>query len=214
MTTDQLPDWLKQQAEQIVKRGRDVRQEISRLSSNAAEKFHRTKDGLLGLSRAVLDGAVAGAQQALPAERTSALREVIAGLADGLSISANALKLTLQESRATGKHFADEDLNKVAGDFRDVREKFADAVGHATKKLGGQVADQFHNLTEHASRTLDHARPAFESAIRAAAENPAQVGKEAVCAGAGAAREAAGILFSELGKRLDQAGQHLRQPPK
>jgi hypothetical protein len=31
-------------------------------------------------------------------------------------------------------------------------------------------------------------------------------------AGAGAARQAAGILFSELGKRLEQAGQHLRRP--
>jgi hypothetical protein len=118
MNADQFPDWLKQQAETIVKNGRNVREEIAKLSSTAAAKLHQTKDGFVGLSRSVLDGAVSGAQQAIPGEGESVLREVVAGLADGLAISANAVRLTLEESRGRGAQFAREDLKKVAEDFR------------------------------------------------------------------------------------------------
>lgn len=214
MNTEQLKNWLREQSTQIVRRGANIRKEIARLSANASEKFHQTTDGLVGLARAVLEGAVAGAKDTTAEQSQSVLREVIDGLADGLSISANALKLTLQESRSAGTHFAHEDLNKVAADFRDVGKKFTSAVGDATKAVGGQLADQLHLLSEHASRTLDQAKPAIESAIHAAAEHPVQFGKEAAKAGVGAARNATGVLFSELGKRLDQAGQHLRQPAK
>src|SRR5512138_2328562 len=109
-------DSLRQQAERIAQHGRDVRAEISRLASRAAEQFHRTRDGLVGLSRAVVEGALDGARQATPAQSESVLRDVVAGLADGLAISAHAVKLTLDESRSRGTQFAREDLDKIAGD--------------------------------------------------------------------------------------------------
>lgn len=209
MNTDQLPHWLRQQAESIVQRGKDIRQEITKLSAGAAEQFHRTKDGLVGLSRAVLDGAVAGARQS--AQPDSVLREVVAGLADGLSTSAQALKLTLAEAKSGGRAYADEDLKKAAADFRDLGQQFAGTVKASVKGLGGQVADQLHHVSEHAARALDSVSPVFESAIKAAAEHPVQLGKEAVKAGAGAARQAAGVLFTELGSQLEKAGQKLRR---
>ena len=182
---------------------------IAKLSAGAAERFHRTKDGLVGLSRAVLEGAVSGAKQA--AQPDSVLREVVAGLADGLSTSAHALKLTLEEANSGGRAYADEDLKKAAADFREVGQQFAGTVKASVKGLGAEVADQLHNFSEHASRALTAASPVLESAIKAAAEHPVQLGKEAVKAGAGAARQAAGVLFTELGARLEKAGQHLRR---
>jgi hypothetical protein len=208
MNTEQLPQWLRQQAEGIVKRGKDVQQEISKLAAGAADGFHRTKDGLTGLARAVLEGAAEGARQS--AQPGSVLREVVAGLADGLANSAQALKLTLEEAKSGGRAYADEDLKKAAGDFRDVGEQFNSAVKASLKGLGGELSGQLHNLSEHASRALDSAKPKFESAVRAAAEHPLQAGKEAVQAGAGAARQAAGVLFSELGSRLEKTGRKWR----
>jgi len=205
-------DALRQQAERIVQHGRNVRAEISRLASRAAEQFHRTRDGLVGLSRAVVEGALDGARQATPAESESVLREVVAGLAEGLAISAHAVKLTLDESRSCGTQFAREDLDKIAGDFREVGNAFTQTVGDAAGKLGGQLAAQMRGLAGHAGRALDQARPAFESAVKAALDQPAALGRETLQAGAGAAREAAGILFTELAKRLEQAGQQLRRP--
>lgn len=211
MNADQFPDWLKQQAETIVKSGRNVREEIAKLSSTAAAKLHQTKDGFVHLSRSVLDGAVSGAQQAVPGEGESVLREVVAGLADGLAISANAVRLTLEESRGRGAQFAREDLKKVAEDFRGAGENFKQSVQDATSRVGTQISQQGRALADHAGHTLTSARPAIEAAIKAACEDPAALGKEALQAGAAATRHAAGVLFSELGKRLEQAGEHLRK---
>ncbi len=211
MNADQFPDWLKHQAEEIVKRGRNVREEIAKLSSAAAGKFHETKDGFVGLSRSVLDGAVTGAQQAVPGEGESVLREVVAGLADGLAISANAVRLTLEESRGRGAQFAHEDLKKVTDDFRGVGENFKQTVHDATGTIGAQISAQGRSLADHAGHTLSSARPAIEAAIKAACEDPKTLGKEALQAGVAATRHAAGVLFSELGKRLEQAGDQLRK---
>jgi uncharacterized protein YukE len=214
MNTEQFPDWLKQQAEHIVRQGRNVRAEITRLSASATGKFHQTKDGLAGLARCVLDGAIAGARQAAPGQTESVLREVITGLADGLAISANSLRLTLEESRGRGAQFAREDLDKIAADFRGVGETFAQTVKDATARLGTEIEAQLRGVAGHAAQTFTSARPAFEAALKAACEHPAALGKEAFQAGAGATREAAGVLFTELGKRLEQAGEHLRKRPE
>ena len=214
MNADPFPDWLKQQAEHIVKQGRNVRAEIARLAASATGRFHQTKAGLVGLARCVLDGAVAGAQQVTPAQPESVLREVIAGLADGLAISANAVHLTLQESRGRGGQFAREDLDKIGADFRSVSETFAQTVKDSTGKLSAQIAAQLHGVASHASHTFNSARPAFEDALKAAREHPVALGKEALQAEVGAVRHAAGVLFSELGKHLEQAGDSLRKRPE
>ena len=44
----------------------------------------------------------------------------------------------------------------------------------------------------------------------AAQHEPVQLGREAVDAGTAAARQAAGVLFSELGQLLQKAGEKLR----
>lgn len=184
------------------------------LTADAAQQFHRTREGLVGLCHAVLEGAVAGARLAVPARPAGVLREVIAGLADGFCISAKALELTLEEARSQGARFAREDLDKAAKDLRDVGDRFTAAVSHATMRLRGQLGTQLAMLGSHAQNTIAHAKPALETAIAAASEQPVQLGMQAARAGAGAAREVAGVLFSELGRRLEEAGKHLRQAPE
>src|SRR6187431_3139934 len=83
---------LRDAAAQIVKRGGDVRAEISKLVSDAAGKFHQTKNGVVDLAKAVAEGAAAGVQQVAPSGSESALRAVADGLADGFSKSAQAVR--------------------------------------------------------------------------------------------------------------------------
>lgn len=209
MNTDQLGDivnQLKQSAEKIAQRGDDVRAGISRLVSDAAGQLSRTKDGFITVVRAVSEGAAAGAGQALPDKTESVLRSVVDGLADGLGKSAHAIKLTLEESGASGIHFAKDDLNKIMHDFRVVGEVFAATVSDAMSKLGGHASGQFQSLVEHAKQTLHGARPSIDAAVATALQNPVKLGKESVQAGASAARQAAGALFSELGRRLQGGG--------
>ena len=207
---DQLIAQLKHKAEEIVKRGGDVRAEISHLVSDATGKFYQTKDGLVQLVKAVSEGAAAAAKEALPDKAESVLHAVVDGLTDGLTKSAQAVRLTLEESGASGVHFAKEDLDKIAKDFRVMGEMFVSIVSDAAGRLGGHVAHQVRTVSEHAKQTLLSVWPSLESAITAAAHDPVKLGRESLKAGTSAAQQAAGVLFSELGKHLQSAGEKLR----
>ena len=214
MKTDQIDHLitqLKHQAEEIVKRGGNVRVEISQLVSDASGKFYQVKDGLTELVKAVSEGATSGAKEALPDKAESVLRSVVDGLTDGLAKSAEAVRLTLEESGASGVHFAREDLDKIAKDFRATGELFVSVVSDAATKLGGHLGQQVRTMSEHALKALQSVRPSLESAITAAANNPVKLGRESVHAGTSAVQQAAGVLFSELGKHLQSVGDKLRR---
>jgi hypothetical protein len=213
MNTDTSSDVfgkLKQAAEDIVKRGQDVRAEISKLVSNAATTLHHGADGLMSLAKAVAEGAAAGARQTMPEDADSLLRPVVSGLSDGIAKVAEVVKLAVQESTASGKKFATEDLDKVVKDLRGVGDGFVTTIRQATGGIGGHVVDQAKSLAGHAGKVLQDMRPALDAAIESAKQDPVKLGKETAHAGASAAREAAGVLFSQLGGLLQSAGEKLR----
>ncbi len=207
---DQLIAQLKHKAEEIVKRGTDVKVEISQLVIDTTGKFYQTKDGLEQLVKAVIEGATEAANDALPNKTNSVLHSVVDGLLDGLTKSAQAVRLTLDESSASGVHFAKDDLDKIAKNFQVIGKVFVTIVSDATSRLIGHGSQQVSTVTAHAKQTLLNVWPSLESAITAAVQNPVTLGRESVQAGTAAAQQAAGVLFSELGKRLQQAGDKLR----
>lgn len=204
-----LETWLRQQAEVIVKRGVAVEEEMARLSAQAVEKFHREKEGLVALTRAVMDGAAQGAALAAPEQGESLLRQALDGLGRGLKTSAQAAQLTLEESRASGAKYAREDLEKLASDFQALNEMFEEMVHRGTQSFRAHLAAQAQSVRDHARSTLSQVKPAFQSAIEAARRDPVGLGKEAVRTGAAAARQATGVLFTEIGKRLQDTGDKL-----
>ena len=211
MTTETLIAQLKQTAEELVKRGHNVREETSHLVSEATGKLHQTTDDLSKLVKAVADGATTGARQALPENQASVLTSVVQGLADGLTKSAEALKLTLEESSAKGTRFAKEDLGKFADEFRGLGIMLTDIISDTAQALGGHAKEQAQAWTEHARQTVQSVWPSLESALHAAQQEPVKLGTETVKAGAAAARQATGVLFAEFGQYLQKAGEQLRQ---
>lgn len=201
---------LKQKVEELVKRGGDLRDETSRLVSAATHQVHEAAGELKSVVKAVADGAVAGAQQTMPENSESVLRQVAGGLTDGLVKSAQAVRLTLEESTAKGTHFAKEDLAKIGQEFRDAGTTVADGVTHAASALGGHAKEQASSVAAHAKQTLQAVWPSLEAALVAAQKEPIKLGRETVGASAAAARQAAGVLFSELGSLLQKAGEKLR----
>ncbi|MFZ4764260.1 MAG: DUF6781 family protein [Roseimicrobium sp.] len=202
---------LKHTAGDIVQRGKDVREEIAKLVASAAATFHQSADGLVSLAKAVTEGAAEGARRVMPEDADSLLRPVVSGLSDGFTKVAETVKLALQESTGNGTRFANEDLDKIVQDLRSVGESFVSTIHQATSSITGHVANQAKSLTDHAGKALQDMRPAIDSAIASAKQDPVKLGAETVHAGASAAREAAGVLFSELGGLLQSAGQKLRQ---
>ncbi len=207
-----LIEQLKDAAAKIVKHGGDVRAEISKLVSDAAGKFHQTKDGLAELAKAVADGAEAGVQQVAPSGSESTLRSVADGLADGFAKSAQAVRLTLEESGKKGAQFAREDLDKILKDFRSLGDTALEITGRLARGCGGQLSSQFKTFLEHTKTTLQNLRGPLETVITAAKQNPVGLGKETLQAGAAATKQAAGVFFSEIGRHLQSAGDRMRQP--
>jgi hypothetical protein len=207
-----LLEQLKESATQIVKKGGDIRAEISKLVSGAAGKFYAARDGLVDLGKAVADGAAAGVQQVAPSGSESSLRAVADGIADGFAKSAQAVRLTLEESGTKGAQFAREDLDKILKDFRQLGDTALEITGRLARGCGGQLSSQLKTFFEHTKTTLQGLRAPLESVVNAARKDPVGLGKDTLHAGAAATREAAGAFFSEIGRHLQSAGERMRQP--
>lgn len=202
---------LRARIDAIVREGRDVRGEVSRAVADASVTLREGREEMARVSSAVMDAAVTAASESTDApEGTGTLREVIDGLGDGFSTTAQAAQLAIQEARAKGRQFADDDLRKVAREFGSLGQLIVDTLEQAIKGVGGHLAGQADGLREHASRTLERVRPSLESAAGAATDAPKAFVKEAGEAGASAAQQAAGTLFTELGAFLQKAGERLR----
>ncbi len=215
MSTDapspSLVDQFKDAAAQIVKKGGDIRSEISKLIANATGKLNQTKDGLVDLAKAVADGAATGMQQVAPSGSESTLRAVADGISDGFTKSAEAVRLTVEESRKKGAQFAKEDLDRILKDFRSLGDTAKEITGRLAQGCKGQLSSQFQTILEHTKTTLQGLRAPLESVVSSALKNPVGLGKETIQAGAAATREAAGVFFSEIGRHLQSAGERMRQ---
>lgn len=210
MNTDDFLTQLRHRTKELVQRGGDLRAETSKLVTDASSRARAVADPLRAIAQAVAEGAVEGAKHSLPDDKDTVLKSVVNGLADGLAKSAQALRLTLEESAANGTRFAKEDLGKVAEDFRSLGNMIVEVITGTGSALDAHVREQLRTVAEHAKQTLHHAWPPLEAALKAAQEEPVKLGQETLQVGAGAARQAAGVLFSELGSALQKAGEKLR----
>jgi hypothetical protein len=176
-----------------------------------AHGVHQVRDGFVGVVRSVVAGAVQGASAAAPSDRDRTLRAVVDGVGDGLQVTAQAATLALKEAAGTAKRHAREDVDKLAAAVRELSDHFVDTVKAGLAKGSSQTAAQATALAEHADVALRRALPSLQAALDAARADPVQLAQQAAAAGVGAARGAAGALFTELGKQLERLGAKLRR---
>jgi len=190
-----------------------VRERIRAVVERAAAAPGRAaQEGAGSLERVVgdvLDGAARGARTLADDRQGTALAETLEGLSDGLTRTANATKLAIEEAASRGKAFADDDLRHAADDLRAIERLLRESGERLARGLGDNLRQGAGDLADHASRAADALAPAVESAISAAARNPvafagqsASAGVEAARMGAGALFEAAGGLLGSLGKAM------------
>jgi hypothetical protein len=211
MTEEQktLTGLVRGQVEAIVAGGKDVRKQISQLVTEAAEKFHLHPEGLIELTRSVMDGAATVIQRAVPQEPESTLRQVIDGLGDGFSTVALAGKLAIEEADARRKAFAAEDLTKLTRDLKALGDLFVDTVSTTGGKFKSITTAQLGALRRHAQHTRDRIQPSLESALAAAAKQPMLLARESVEAGVSLSRQGLGALFTAVGHLMYSTGEQL-----
>jgi hypothetical protein len=200
---------VRDKVEAIVTAGRDVRREVATLIAETAERFHLGGEGLVGLSRSVLDGTAQAIAKSVPEDPANVLRQVVDGLGDGFATAAQATRLAVEEAKGKGEAFAQDDVKRVAQDLETIGKMFVETVGDAAQKVGGHVASQAGNLREHARRTVDRVKPSLESAISAARKDPIGLGKAGLGAGARVTKHASGALFETIGRLMQDVGKRL-----
>jgi hypothetical protein len=211
---ERMQSELRQKAEEIVREGADVRARTARLAGGAAAFFHETGEGFRGVANAVVRGALAAADQAVPDTNEGHLRSVAEGLADAFVMAAEAVDLTVRESNAAGRRFAEKDLQQALADLSAVSGMFAETVGGVARGIRSEGASQVNALADHARITFERTRPVVASALRTLTTDLGKASGEAGRAGTAAARAAAGTLFQEMGSRLSRWGQGLLEKQK
>lgn len=200
---------LQKKIEGIVSDGRDVQNRISQVVTEEANKFQLNQQGLLALSRSIMDGATAALTRAMPNKPDSVLRPVIDGLGDGLGTAALAARLAFEEAKAQEKSFADEDLTKLSTDLRTLGDLFVDTVSHTANKFKSLTATELGALRKHVEQVAKRLMPAIESTLTAVKEHPFQFSNESVEMGVSATKQALGGLFAAIARRMQEASQTL-----
>lgn len=203
-------DKIRAEAEAIINQGGPIRERISQLVARAAEQAQHSGQGLAGLAQSVMDATVSAVNQSVPSDPNSTLRQVIDGLGDGVSKAALATKLAVTESLNSSKSFANEDLQKVVGDVKTLKEMYLQTVTDALGKLKDLTGTQLSDLQKHAVTAQQTVMPALQSAFEAAYNHPVELSKQSVQAGLELSKHSVGGLFSAVGRLLQDAGQRIQ----
>ncbi len=205
---------VKAQAEKIVTSGADVRPRLAEVVTKNASQSQESGEGLIGLVRAVLDGARAGLARAVPKDRDDALRQVVDALGDGLSQTALASRLAVEEAVCASQQFSKEDMRRLREDLTAIRDMFTETVARAMASSQALTANQIAAARKHAERVAESIRPAVAEALGAIRQHPIESAREGLHAGIAAGQGAAASLFETLGRMLERAGHQIRPEGK
>jgi hypothetical protein len=209
-TTDFTAD-VKARAEEIVASGQDIRPRLTDVIAHYAPRSQLSAGGLVALIRAAVDGAREGLTRSVPEDRGDVLRQVVDALGDGLSQTALAGRLALEEAASSFRHYSTEDLTRFRDDLAAVHDLFTETVDRSLSTCKALTTAQVAAARKHIDRVAEHLRTEFEVLNDAVRQHPEAFAREGVQAGVSAGRCAAGSLFQALGRMLQRAGDQMRQ---
>jgi GGDEF domain-containing protein len=210
-TTTDLNAAVKARAEEIVADGEHIRPRLAEVVTQNVCQSHQSGEGLVGLVRAVVDGAREGLARAVPEDRDDVLRQVVDALGDGLSRTALAGRLAVEEGVAASRQYAKEDLVRLGDDLTAIRELFTETVARGLSTCKALTASQVAAAQAHAERVAERLGPKIAQAHDAVRRHPIEFAREGLQAGVSMGQGAAGALFQALGRLLERAGDQLRR---
>lgn len=199
------------QVENIVASGKDVRPRLAKVVTQNACDSQQSGEGLVGLSQAVMEGAKAGLARAVPKNRDDVLRQVVDALGDGLSQTALAGQLAIQEAVSHSKQFEKEDLARLRDDLTAVRDLFIETVDRGLASCKALTDSQLAAARSHAKRVAERLRPVLTQVHDAIKEHPKEFAREGLQAVDSMGQAATGALFQSLGGMLQRAGEQMRK---
>jgi hypothetical protein len=213
-TANEVRATVKPEVKKIVAEGKDVRGRLSKVVSEAAVACHEAGEGFAELVRSVVDGAREGLEKATPKDRENGLRQVVNALGDGLSQTALATRLAVEEAASSSREYTEKDLVRLRDDLTAVRGLFAETVAQALQTGKALTKEQVEAARTHATRVADQMKPVVTEVVEAIRKNPAAFARESLHAGLSAAGGAGESLCKALSRLLDRAGDELHQASK
>ena len=205
-----MSDQLHETIDRIVAEGEDIQNRVREAVEESARQVGDTPTRLADITSRTIDSAVAAIDRSAPADPHSTLRQVLDGLGDGLSRTAEATKLAVAEAASEGRAYAKDDLKQVASDMKSLGEMFVDTVVRAVKGAGSKTQQGIGDITSHAERTIESIKPSLQEATYAALHDPVGLAGESAVAATKVTREAAGALFGAIGNALQSAGEKIK----
>jgi hypothetical protein len=192
-----------QKTRDIVEEGGEIRDRVRETFVQAASNLRGTGRDLIGIARDMLAGAAQGVKDSIPEEQESVLRQVVDGIGEGLTTTANATRMAIEEAESKGRAFAETDLKNAREEMSSLGSLFVDSVADTARSVRTTTKDQVESLRKHAERTYASAEPSIRDALKAALHHPGALAGQSVDAGAKAAFHAAGGLFGAVAGALD-----------
>jgi len=197
------------EARTIAAEGDNVRERIRKTFVEAVRGGKIELSKLGDVAEAMIKAGVDGVRDCVPEKQDGVLGEVVDGIGDGLSVSANATRLALQEARGRGETFAQEDLKRAVEDLRSLEQMLVETVSRVSKSVTSHASAQVKGLIEHAKSTGRQVRPNVENALAEAAKHPVKMAGETAVTAAKAVPRAAGMLLQSVSGLLQGAGELL-----
>ena len=208
-STNNIQSSVKPQVEKIVAGGEDIRRRLTKVISEAACRCQETGEGFVELTRSVIDGAREGIEKSAPKDRDDVTRQVVDALGDGLSQTALAARLAVDEAVSSSRRFAEKDVGRLRDDLTAVRELFAETVTKCLQTGKALTESQIANARTHASRVAERMGPVCDEVFEVIRKNPAAFARESIQAGVSAGQGAVVSLCDALSRSLKRAAEDL-----
>ncbi len=193
-------DTVKEAVKQTIKVGKDVKETVAHITSEATEKA--LKEGRFRAGRMeeivekVISGAVEGAE-----EMGKEIKIVAHGAFEGAQ---KGIAAAVESIGDTSKEFIHDDLVRTKKDLETIEELFAETVLRVAGNSGDTAKSILTELVEHAEKTTSVLRETTGQAMGKVAERLKEAGKEVTQTTVEAAGKVTSIIAEqavELGKR-------------
>jgi hypothetical protein len=200
---------VKPQVEKIVASGENIRQRLAKVISEAACRCQETGEGFVELTKSVLDGAREAVAKSAPKDSDAVLRQVVEALGDGLSQTALATRLAVDEAVSSSRRFAEKDVGRLRDDLNTIRDLFAETVTHCLQTGKALTEQQIASAKTHANRVAERMTPLVNEVVEVVKKNPAALAREGVQVGVAAGQGAAASLREAVSRSLKKAADEL-----
>lgn len=140
----------------VVEQGADVQEQVKQITLHHIRSGQLDTASLQDLARAVVNGALAGARQAIrPAAANTEitrqhLQEAVTGLDMALAKIAEASKLAIQEATGNAQRFSREELLKTQEDMQALENLFVETLQESARGLKDVGSQILTDMATHA----------------------------------------------------------------